>query len=714
MVRGCERGSTNSDSSSSLMEYEHDEIDSSNIMQVHVQSASVQSREYLCAVSTAAEAESWVVALRWAAERRRMTKEQRRLNQKFDSLGIGSDDKLIIMGAAARDNEIMNDHNKDYGRESKESLNSEGSWCKTEQRLSDTDAREGNCTTEDPPIRTSDMERDTKESSTSLHSFSMVQDDLADSNVPIENSSLMPTPRAKNLLDSLLVEDSREDEPPSKLFEEKQHLTPMDGATIVITRVCKFQLHLNSVLSQSIPIPLPGNPLDIRYEIDLLLLKDFEPNDSVSSKNTKAVAETMRPKSIEEQLILRSPQDIIRLLHDLKKEFGEGGIHNNEIRENTTYHMESLELLGEIESSLLIALDIKKKINACGKGLAEICDIPVTKNAIYSTLDAVNRAMRSLATHDAICTSRHFQKFLCLDDSVSNNSMKNVKMVQRTDLDGESIDQIVQIWLSVTKTLPSSEIASLYIAIVLQHPIIGPALVLIAIWVLLRCVSIAWFCVSNIFPAISIPVETYVTLVAAAFYFGHGIGKMSPLSEHDLLDITKVRAQRHKHDTTRDKSTASLHGELLDDGDDHSTLMDEINSDSEDALLLPEVESISIGHERLPVLSSPLPKFPENKRISCWSEPDHNIFMVRSKSYLIDRQKMPSAPAIFECRGVDIWLSDNAARNISSHPAMLGGKVHQDDTFIVNFLLPFGNLVAYWSIKPMVRQWVHLAVLDAC
>ena len=691
------------------MEYEHlldnDEINSSNdVMQVHVQSASFQSREYLCAVSTAAEAESWVVALRWAAERRRTNKEEKRLNQKFNSLGIGSDDKLIIMGNAASDDEVINDPDRDYGRESKESLNSEGSWCKTdsEKRQSDTNSKEENSTNKGPPDKASITERGAKESSASLHSYSMVQNDLADSNIHNENSSLMPTPRAKNLLDSLLVEGSHKEEPPSKLFEEKQQLAPMDGATIVITRVRKLQLYLNSALSQSIPIPLPGNSLDIRYEIDLLLLKDFETNNPPSSGNTN-VTNTMRPGSIEEQLILKSPQEIFRLLHDLKKEFGEDGTLDHDFSEKSTFHMESLELLRDIESSLLKALDVNTTINAGGRGLVVINDIPITSRAIYSTLDAVNRAMRSLATNEAICISSHFQRFLCLGHSAHNASSEKVKMVQRTDLDGGGVDQIVQAWLSVKKTPSLSENALFYLAVALQHSAIGPALVLVVTWVMLRCISIAWFFVSNIFPVISIPVATYVTVIAAAFYFGHGIGKMSPLAEHDLLGITKVGAPKHRHDTTHayGKPTTSLPSGLIDDGDDNSTLMDEMNLDSEDALLPPEVESIS--YEYHPVLSSPLPMFPENKGISCWSEPDHNIFMVRSKSYLIDRLKVPSAPAIFECRGVDIWLSDNAARNISSHPSMLGGKVHQDHTFIVNFLLPFGNLVAYWSIKPPVR-----------
>jgi hypothetical protein len=50
---------------------------------------------------------------------------------------------------------------------------------------------------------------------------------------------------------------------------------------------------------------------------------------------------------------------------------------------------------------------------------------------------------------------------------------------------------------------------------------------------------------------------------------------------------------------------------------------------------------------------------------------------------------------------VDIWLTDNPERHISRHPAVLGGKLGDHDTFVVNFLLPFGNFVAYFGIPPM-------------
>jgi hypothetical protein len=101
-------------------------------------------------------------------------------------------------------------------------------------------------------------------------------------------------------------------------------------------------------------------------------------------------------------------------------------------------------------------------------------------------------------------------------------------------------------------------------------------------------------------------------------------------------------------------------------------------------------------------LSSPLPQHPLNNGESCWSSPTENsIFRVRGKNYLEDRIKIPSGPSPFKCRGVDVWLTDNPERHIARHPSVLNGKLHEEDTFMVNFLLPFGNFVSYFTVPPL-------------
>ena len=61
--------------------------------------------------------------------------------------------------------------------------------------------------------------------------------------------------------------------------------------------------------------------------------------------------------------------------------------------------------------------------------------------------------------------------------------------------------------------------------------------------------------------------------------------------------------------------------------------------------------------------------------------------------------QVKSLPAAFPCRGVDLWLTDNAMQDIKRHPAVLGGRLNDKPTLIVNFLMPWGNLVSYFEIK---------------
>jgi Protein ENHANCED DISEASE RESISTANCE 2, C-terminal len=113
-----------------------------------------------------------------------------------------------------------------------------------------------------------------------------------------------------------------------------------------------------------------------------------------------------------------------------------------------------------------------------------------------------------------------------------------------------------------------------------------------------------------------------------------------------------------------------------------------------------------LQHKQDSRLSSPLPEHSTEKNIteSCWSRPKDRIFNVRGPSYLTDRVKIPSSNASFTCRGVDMWMTDNPERHIARHPSVLGGRLANtnEDMFLVNFLLPFGNFVSYFSIPPLV------------
>eukprot|EP00536_Pseudo-nitzschia_multiseries_P010664 jgi/Psemu1/307499/fgenesh1_kg.334_\ len=143
--------------------------------------------------------------------------------------------------------------------------------------------------------------------------------------------------------------------------------------------------------------------------------------------------------------------------------------------------------------------------------------------------------------------------------------------------------------------------------------------------------------------------------------------------------------------TVEDDVTAQSLDEssMCDDGEELDYLDEEEERD----------ENLNIGK-----LSSPIPRYPDNNGLSCWSEPaDPAIFHVRGRTYLDDRVKVPSGRSPFKCRGVDLWLTDNPERYIARHPSVLGGKLHEEDTFLINFLLPFGNFVAYFSVPPLAE-----------
>jgi hypothetical protein len=125
---------------------------------------------------------------------------------------------------------------------------------------------------------------------------------------------------------------------------------------------------------------------------------------------------------------------------------------------------------------------------------------------------------------------------------------------------------------------------------------------------------------------------------------------------------------------------------------------DEEESDGEEASDEDYLDNLELQQGKL---SSPLPEYPANQGKSCWSMPRNDIFYVRGPNYLLDKVKIPSDPGPLACRGVDVWITDNPERHIARHPSVLGGRLRDRDTFLVNFLLPFGNFVSYFAIPPL-------------
>jgi len=107
------------------------------------------------------------------------------------------------------------------------------------------------------------------------------------------------------------------------------------------------------------------------------------------------------------------------------------------------------------------------------------------------------------------------------------------------------------------------------------------------------------------------------------------------------------------------------------------------------------------GEEDL-LIKSPLPIFPKGANFgshcNCWSMPNYEQFQVRGKNYLVDRVKIPSNNFFFTARGMDLFLTDTCPENVGTNSGILGGKLREKPTFVVNFRLPWGVVINYFEI----------------
>lgn len=111
------------------------------------------------------------------------------------------------------------------------------------------------------------------------------------------------------------------------------------------------------------------------------------------------------------------------------------------------------------------------------------------------------------------------------------------------------------------------------------------------------------------------------------------------------------------------------------------------------------------------VMDSPMAMFPAGAEIgshlNCWSRPDTKEFHVRGPNYLSDQKKVPSGDYLFPCRGVDLFLTDACPQNVGRNAGVMGGRLRDVPTFIVNFRLPWGVLLLYCEIPPKFVPFVE-------
>mmetsp|Transcript_5935 Transcript_5935/g.16892 ORF Transcript_5935/g.16892 Transcript_5935/m.16892 type:complete len:731 (+) Transcript_5935:213-2405(+) len=121
-------------------------------------------------------------------------------------------------------------------------------------------------------------------------------------------------------------------------------------------------------------------------------------------------------------------------------------------------------------------------------------------------------------------------------------------------------------------------------------------------------------------------------------------------------------------------------------------------------------DDISTGSDTLSDIQSPLPVFPKGAALgshfNCWSQPVGNDFHIRGPRYLFDKVKIESGDFLWQVRGVDLFLTDTPPENAGRLPEIMGGRLREVPTFLINFRLPWGVLLAYFEIPEMYIPFI--------
>ena len=573
---------------------------------VQVKVSSVQSREYLCAVPTAVEAESWVVALRWAAEHRRRLRyhapRQRDLGARAQNDGLQLHLEAPIEGDG--DSPITTDEPS-----------------KVVVAANTSDQANSAAST------VSEVDSSAKDSSSkeSLSSLLIVEQEDAGQQESSTNGSedAVVITSGPNELDT-----TKSDDPPTIVMKASRFRLPAN-AVGGITRSNKNR-H-NVVHWLPIQLPLPGDSLVLEYEIKTLLLIQSE-NPSSSQTPSNSVEEKTVHKSIKSLLLL-----VHRLMISLESDDGDSecSTPQRKGRDQRSSHEvdEALKLLQDCESILLECADEQDKFNEPSvEAVGTLVDtIAGSVSCAMGSVDAVNDVVNKLAMCPRICRSPIFKDCFRLDNS---NGHRGRKVATRAT---DDVETIIKKWRLDKDTLSSSDRTRLYLAAVFRHAVAGPAFSLATVWVIAKFLCSAGRLVSGWTVTVTLPAETYSFLLLLAFYVGHAYG-MDSRRKRGMSVRKRRRTRRDKtvHQMSSPSSFTSQRGESImsDEADDESTVVDEEDFDDE--------SQVAVDNQIESLLSSPLPLYPDNGGVSCWSRPDHKIFRVRGKTYLQDRVKIPS------------------------------------------------------------------------
>lgn len=396
---------------------------------------------------------------------------------------------------------------------------------------------------------------------------------------------------------------------------------------------------------------------------------------------------------VEERRILRTAFDLRQLLEELSREV-------------------------DSKISLNLVDEWKSKIAAHPlppQNLHDYRNVKAIVPMLISSFGFVDRMLRALAMDANIVNSEALKRCFVLDTdqpkvtavtwwkTLSPKALAtSLTHRRRATVSEESIDTFVKTWLS-SHAKPSSDWKIQTIMWVLQRPwiVLGGTGVGLALSVPLAKAY------QHMMVSIDLRLDFLVGSWCLAAYLGREYGgsileqrKRNP--PRAPLPSNCSVASRTVTNSLKSAVVVSASSTDSQDVVEHEEL-DASSMDSKDDVdYLEHHEDDDVASVFVSKLSSPLPQYPQNNGESCWSSPpDNSIFRVRGHNYLEDRIKIPSGPSPFKCRGVDVWLTDNPLRHIARHPSVLNGKLQEEDTFLVNFLLPFGNFVSYFTVPPL-------------
>lgn len=364
-----------------------------------------------------------------------------------------------------------------------------------------------------------------------------------------------------------------------------------------------------------------------------------------------------------------------------------------------------------------------------------------------NSVSVVNSILRAFCLEATVVDSSVLKRFLGVHAAAANNAVPQkspfwdfhdsagLRTRPKRTILHKSIDQYVKQWLQQPKENPSVPDMKLrFLCWYLRLP--QPATTYASAALLSLWLSSSTLPTINrfirkfqIIPHVTMRLDALVASWLVAAGVGHFLPETSPNTASVPKMRTPIKQLPHSPAPTTPetspikasckdlaRATATPNKSLMDEDDSQDMLREvdgEVDEDGINELTerpndeggqTVEAET-SFLHKHDASLSSPLPHYSSANNIteSCWSTPEDNIFHVRGPNYLTDRVKIPSGDASFSCKGVDMWMTDNPERHIARHPSVMGGQLANpdQDMFLVNFLLPFGNFVSYFSVPPL-------------